>query len=488
LKIEIMNINSIGFRLNLLFLVIVSTLLLGFGLYNYHVTRSEREAGLERQVASSLLRMSTSLPNAIWNFDDVQTAQILHAEMSASFITHIFAMKGDKVLAGVGRDAKGNLQPVTALSGSPPDGWVREADVAQVENGKRNVFAKVRVVVSRAEIVSALRNDLLRMALQIVVLDLAILLALSRGLALIVLRPLRRVGDAIAHIATGEADLTRRLPTGISHEFDYVADGFNTFVARLQTMIESVEGSSNHLAAASSEIARGSFDLSQRTEREAHSLARTASAMLELTHTVHETVQSARDVERMAGEAAKVAQQGGDLVSRVVQTMGAISAASKKIVDIISVIDGIAFQTNILALNAAVEAARAGEQGRGFAVVASEVRALAQRSAGAAKEIKGLIGDSVEQVSGGAKLVSEAGQTMGEIVTSTQSVTGIMSRIVAASCVQSDGIERIGDVMKELERGTQENAALVEQASAATESMRDQTGQLARVVAQFRLR
>ncbi len=485
-----MKINSIGFRLNLLFLVVVSSLLLGFGLYNYTLTRSEREAGLERQVASSLQRMSTSLPNAIWNFDDVQTAQILQAEMSASFITHIFAVKGDKLLAGVGRDAKGAMQPVTTLPtrALQSTDWVREADVAQIENGKRNVFAKVRVHVSRAEIDLALRNDLLRLALQIVVLDLAILFALSRGLALIVLRPLRRVGDAIAQIATGEADLTRRLPTGISHEFDYVADGFNTFAARLQKIIESVQDSSNHLAAASSEIARGGFDLSQRTERDAHSLAHTASAMLELTDTVHQTVQSAREVERMAGEAARVAQQGGDLVARVVETMGAISAASKKIVDIISVIDGIAFQTNILALNAAVEAARAGEQGRGFAVVASEVRALAQRSAGAAKEIKGLIGDSVGQVAGGAKLVSEAGQTMGEIVTSTQSVTSIMGRIVAASCTQSDGIGRIGEVVKELERGTQENAALVEQASAATESMRDQTGQLARVVAQFKLR
>lgn len=233
---------------------------------------------------------------------------------------------------------------------------------------------------------------------------------------------------------------------------------------------------------AAQEIAHGNADLSARTESQASSLEETSSTMEELTSTVKQNADNARQANQLVLSASSVAAKGGDLVSQVVETMGSIKDSSRKIVDIISVIDGIAFQTNILALNAAVEAARAGEQGRGFAVVATEVRNLAQRSASAAKEIKHLIGDSVEKVDAGGKLVDEAGQTMTLIVTSVKQVADIMSEITAASQEQSEGIEQVNQAIAQMDEMTQQNAALVEQASAAAESMQDHASQVAQIM------
>ncbi|WP_373991235.1 methyl-accepting chemotaxis protein [Duganella sp. BuS-21] len=241
------------------------------------------------------------------------------------------------------------------------------------------------------------------------------------------------------------------------------------------------------IASASSEIASGNQDLSARTEQQASSLEETASSMEELTSAVRANNDNARQANQLAQSASAVALQGGAVVSQVVDTMGAINASSRKIVDIIAVIDGIAFQTNILALNAAVEAARAGEQGRGFAVVASEVRTLAQRSASAAREIKELIGTSVEKVEIGSKLVEQAGHTMGEVVASVQRVTDIMAEISTAGDEQSAGIEQINQAVSEMDTVTQQNAALVEQAAAAAEAMQNQAASLERVVSVFRL-
>ncbi len=238
---------------------------------------------------------------------------------------------------------------------------------------------------------------------------------------------------------------------------------------------------------ASAEIATGNADLSSRTESQASSLEETASSMEELTSTVRQNAENARQANQLVVSASDFAVKGGQVVGQVVDTMGSIKESSKKIVDIIGVIDGIAFQTNILALNAAVEAARAGEQGRGFAVVAAEVRNLAQRSAGAAKEIKGLIGDSVEKVDVGSKLVDEAGKTMSEIVGSVKHVADIMNEITAASQEQSSGIEEVNRAIGQMDEMTQQNAALVEQAAAAAESMQEQAVQLAQAVSVFKL-
>jgi methyl-accepting chemotaxis protein len=257
--------------------------------------------------------------------------------------------------------------------------------------------------------------------------------------------------------------------------------------AALASMISQVRSASGTMLEATDEIATGNADLSQRTEEQASSLEETAASMEQLTATVKQNAESARHANELAQSASEIAAKGGSVVGEVVQTMDAINAASRKIVDIISVIDGIAFQTNILALNAAVEAARAGEQGRGFAVVAAEVRSLAQRSAGAAKEIKSLIGDSVDKVDAGSQLVTRAGGTMQEVVAGIRRVTDIMGEIAAASQEQTQGITQVNQALTQMEHVTQQNAALVEEASASAQSVREQAGKLVEVVGVFKI-
>ena len=275
-----------------------------------------------------------------------------------------------------------------------------------------------------------------------------------------------------------------------SSRHDEVGDlvrALGAMTAQLGRSMRTVLDSSESIRTASAEIATGNLDLSTRTEQTAANLQQAAASMEQLTGTVRQSADSARQANQLATSAAEVAARGGSVVSQVVTTMNDINVASKKIADIIGVIDGIAFQTNILALNAAVEAARAGEQGRGFAVVAAEVRSLAQRSAQAAKEIKGLIGASVDKVEGGARLVADAGRTMNEIVSSVQRVSDIIGEITSAAAEQSDGIGQVNASVVQLDRMTQSNAALVEQSAAAAESLNDQAGKLAQVVGTFRL-
>jgi methyl-accepting chemotaxis protein len=278
------------------------------------------------------------------------------------------------------------------------------------------------------------------------------------------------------------ADATKHLG-----DFQRIVEGINATLETIVTPILVVKTATEAINTAAREISAGNADLSQRTEEQAANLEETASSMEELASTVKQNADSAQRASRMAVAASEVAAKGGERVHQVVDTMHAINESSRKIVDIISVIDGIALQTNILALNAAVEAARAGEQGRGFAVVASEVRNLAQRSAAAAKEIKGLISDSVEKVEDGTQLVNEAGQTMEEIVASVREVTDIMAQIAAASAEQSAGIEQVNTAVAQMDEVTQQNAALVEQASAAAESLEEQAERLTETMKQFRL-
>ncbi|MCS4232915.1 methyl-accepting chemotaxis protein [Stenotrophomonas rhizophila] len=284
-----------------------------------------------------------------------------------------------------------------------------------------------------------------------------------------------------------EGDLTVRMHGDFQGVFARMRDDANATVSQLTQIVGQIQASAGSINQAAGEIASGNTDLSRRTEQQAANLEETAASMEELTSTVRQNAEHARQANQLAIGAHGVASQGGEVVGQVVTTMSAIEASSRRIAEIISVIDGIAFQTNILALNAAVEAARAGEQGRGFAVVASEVRTLAQRSAGAAKEIKGLIDDSVASVADGSALVRKAGSTMGEIVASVQRVTDIMAEISAASQEQSAGIEQVNQTVTQMDETTQQNAALVEEATAAARAMEEQATQLADAVAIFRL-
>ncbi len=319
--------------------------------------------------------------------------------------------------------------------------------------------------------------------------SMVLALVLSVVVAMMVARsitaPLRHAVEVARVVAAGV--LNSRIQVRYPDEPDQLLAALQQMNASLQRIVGEVRSGADNIASASSQIAQGNDDLSARTERQASALQQTAAAMEERTSTVRQNSDSARQADQLVQAAAQVAQRGGQVVGEVVQTMASINGSSKKIVEIIGVIDGIAFQTNILALNAAVEAARAGEQGRGFAVVASEVRQLAQRSADAAKEIKQLIGDSVQKVEAGSALVARAGSTMDELVQSVQRVTGIMAEISAASAEQIAGLEQINTAITEMDGTTQQNAALVEQAAAAASSLRTAARKQASVVGVFQL-
>ena len=317
------------------------------------------------------------------------------------------------------------------------------------------------------------------------VLALAVLIPLTTLSVRSITRSLAQARDLAERIAGG--DLSRDTQALNHDEVGQLVTAMGRMQQSLRGLVRQVQDAAGNISTASSEIATGNHDLSQRTEQTAANLEEAASSMEMLTSTVQQSAQASRQASDFASSAAEVAARGGAVVSQVVSTMDQITTSSRKIADITGVIDSIAFQTNILALNAAVEAARAGEQGRGFAVVASEVRSLAQRSAGAAKEIKELIGSSVERVEDGSRLVSQAGQTMTEIVGSVRRVSGIIHEITASAAEQSDNIGHISQSVTQLDQMTQQNAALVEQSTAASESLREQALQLTRAVSQFKL-
>ena len=348
---------------------------------------------------------------------------------------------------------------------------MEDAQSAQSQQDAESAFANTR-------------NFMLIMLLAAVAIGVVAAWIITRGL----IRQLGGEPDYTTKIAGSIAhgDLAIAIDTRTAEKGSLLAE-MNEMRNSLVRIVGQVRRGTETIGTASREIAAGNIDLSSRTELQASSLEKTASAMETLTTTVRQNADHAREANQLAASASDVARKGGDVVSQVVGTMGEINSSANKIADIISVIDGIAFQTNILALNAAVEAARAGEQGRGFAVVASEVRNLAQRSAAAAKEIKTLIGDSVEKVERGSKLVGQAGVTMEEVVASVKRVTDIMGEIASASAEQSAGIEQINMSIIEMDSMTQQNAALVEEAAAAAQSLQDQAGELSRVVSIFRL-
>jgi methyl-accepting chemotaxis protein len=351
---------------------------------------------------------------------------------------------------------------------------ISDFNILMRSNAKANVIAAESAY-------QASKMTMLALSVFSLALGCAIAWALTRSIS----RPLQEAVSIAQNVSAG--DLTSTIVVQRKDELGQLMQALKNMNDNLLRIVGDVRYGTDTIATASTEIASGNLDLSNRTEQQAGSLQETASAMEELTATVKQNAENAMEANKLAETASNIAVKGGAVVSRMVETMASINESSKKVVDIIGVINGIAFQTNILALNASVEAARAGEQGRGFAVVASEVRSLAHRSALAAKEIKELIDNSVSKVDAGAALVDEAGATMGEILDSVKRVTGIMGDISAASREQTIGIEQINNAIAQMDEVTQQNAALVEEASAAAASMQSQTSNLASVVAVFKL-
>ncbi|MDB5758191.1 MAG: methyl-accepting chemotaxis protein [Burkholderia sp.] len=366
-------------------------------------------------------------------------------------------------------DANGKPQPEQMLVYQTNKDWNWTiAGVAFVDEIRREV--------------TTLRNVLLLVG---AIAMLGFAAALSLIVQRVVSRPLGEAKSAAERLAAG--DLTVRLAPASQDEIGQLMNAMNGISSGLATLVTSIRQGTDQVATASAQIAAGNQDLSSRTEHQAGALEETASSMDELTATVKQNADNARQANQLVASASSVAAKGGEVVAQVVSTMDAINDSSRKIVDIISVIDGIAFQTNLLALNAAVEAARAGEQGRGFAVVASEVRSLAQRSGGAARDIKRLIDDSVDKVRTGSSLVGEAGKTMEEVVASVRNVSAIMAEITAASQEQSTGIQEVNQAVLSMDQVTQQNAALVEEAAAAAHSLQDMSATLAEAVSVFKL-
>ncbi|CAG9190747.1 Methyl-accepting chemotaxis protein [Paraburkholderia tropica] len=342
------------------------------------------------------------------------------------------------------------------------------------------------VALDRSEATAGMRSLLTASLIALVVVGVVAALVVGAVTAVSFQR-LSRIRDAMDAISAGEGDLTQRLPATGDDEVAQIARSFNAFMDKLREVMRHIRDASESVRTASDEIAAGNVDLSGRTESAAASLEETAASMEEITATVGQSANAAQQADVTANSASVVASRGGAVINDVVDTMGAIEKASVKIADIIGVIDGIAFQTNILALNAAVEAARAGEQGRGFAVVAGEVRSLAQRSAQAAREIKALIESTVTSVNSGSQLVRRAGETMDEIVANVANVTTIISEVTNAAGEQTRGIQEVNRAVSQLDEMVQQNAALVEQSTAAASALRSQAVRLAEAVGQFRL-
>ncbi|GKT22895.1 methyl-accepting chemotaxis protein [Acidovorax sp. SUPP3334] len=402
---------------------------------------------------------------------------VVHPTAQGKKVLEAYPQAGD-FLATLGAGGEGVVdQALALLPGQGADPWA-----LRMKTGSGwYVVAEVSDHEALAEQRRAMAAIGLVMALAVGVVGAGIFFMVRRGVS----EPLRELTGAVTLVAQG--DLTQAFETRRTDEMGALVREVEGMRQRYLQVLQQVRTAVDSITTASAEIATGNQDLSARTENAASSIAQTAQSMEQLTGTVRQSADAARQANQLAGSAAEVAQRGGRVVGEVVSTMADIDASSRKIADIIGVIDGIAFQTNILALNAAVEAARAGEQGRGFAVVASEVRSLAGRSAEAAKEIKALIGSSVARVEAGTRLVEDAGRTMGEIVGSVQRVGDIIGEITAAASEQSEGIGTVNTAVNQLDQMTQQNAALVEESAAAAQSLRDQAAQLASAVQVFRL-
>jgi methyl-accepting chemotaxis protein len=452
-----------------------------------------------RQLQASIIAVGSNNTNEVERLTGLWKAETQHAAQHAGALA-----QGDPdnaELAALLKAQKDHLQAYVAaiapiaeqLQQARIDGAAALAYAEQAEETVTALMTGADAILKATQARQAAIRDgmaasstfVSNLRLLLVVVTLALVLPLLWLTLQSVCGPLERAVAVAGRIAQG--DLGEPIATAGHDETAALMRSLHGMQEALRTLVGQVRDASDSIRVASTEVAVGNQDLSQRTEQTAGSLQATASSVEQLHTAVTHSAESARQANALASSASGVAERGGAVVAQVVATMDEIHGSSRKIADIIGTIDGIAFQTNILALNAAVEAARAGEQGRGFAVVAGEVRQLAQRSAEAAREIKGLIGASVERVESGARLVSDAGSTMTELVASVQRVTQVMGEITQASGEQSAGLGQVNQSVAELDRMTQQNAALVEQSAAAAESLKDQAARLAALVATFRL-
>ncbi|QSX98820.1 methyl-accepting chemotaxis protein [Janthinobacterium sp. PLB04] len=507
---------SIGVRLGLGFAVILlfSMLITGISVWRLHdvamATRTMMELPLakERYISDwyakidSGVRRTTAIARSsdttlgAYFAEEAKQSSVVSGELQKKIEALISSPEEKELFRLVSEQRKVYLDSRAQVSKLKADGQEAEAEKAfqgifvpgstkylkvvndMLQHQRASIDKTAREI---DEVAKTSRNLLLTLA----VLALGFGVVCAWLLTMGIVRPLRTAVDIARKVADG--DLTAQIDASAKDETGQLLLALKDMNTSLLNIVSEVRTGTDSIATSSTQIAAGNQDLSSRTEEQAGSLEETASSMEELTSTVKQNADNARQANQLAASAAQVAVKGGEVVAQVVGTMESINASSNKIVDIISVIDGIAFQTNILALNAAVEAARAGEQGRGFAVVASEVRNLAQRSASAAKEIKTLIGASVEQVNAGSMLVAQAGSTMNDIVDSVQRVSDIITEITAASSEQSVGIDEINRAIGQMDAVTQQNAALVEESAAAAESMQHQAHNLAQVVSVFKL-
>jgi methyl-accepting chemotaxis protein len=389
-------------------------------------------------------------------------------------------------LASQWSELKGQIEGILGGAVLPRDDPATKASFAKLNAVSAEFLRDIQKLAQDFESKGKASSDTAFYAMAAVfALTIACILIATYAVYALLARPLEQVLKVANAVAAG--DLTYEMDSSSKYEAGQLMHALNGMNCNLKNIVEEVRRGTFAISESAEQIAYGNLELSSRTEQQVSSLQQTSASMNEMTRIAKQNAESAQLANRMAATAFASAQKGGKVVSDVVQTMASINQASKKIVDIIGVIDGIAFQTNILALNAAVEAARAGEQGRGFAVVAAEVRSLAQRSVTAAKEIKQLIANSVERVEAGSKLVDQAGARMGDIETSIQSVSDIMDEITEASRVQTRGIEQMFQAITQIDHGTQQNASLAEESTGASESMRMQANKLARVVSIFKL-
>jgi methyl-accepting chemotaxis protein len=510
---------SIGRRLALGFAVLLAGMIFntGFGIYRLQgsadATRAMMEVPLAKERLISewyrIVYAGIRRTTAIAKSSDTSLAPFFAEDIANStkkaqeLIKKIEALSTDEdkrlmaELGGVRKayvDSRDGINKAKAAGNMEEAAKLMEKDYQPAAKGYEAMLQKLlehqnKEIDNAARQIDEIAAQSRNLQILLAVLTVAFSVAFAWWLATGITGPMRNAVNLARRVADG--DLTGEHGGGSGA---YAKDETGQLLQALQDMhqglvriVSQVRSGTDAITAASGEIASGNLDLSSRTEQQASSLEETASSMEELTSTVRQNADNAREANQMAMAASDVARKGGEAVSDVVGTMQSIDESSRKIVDIIGVIDGIAFQTNILALNAAVEAARAGEQGRGFAVVASEVRNLAQRSAAAARDIKTLIGDSVDKVGAGTRQVAQAGATMQEVVASIERVTVIMGDITHASQEQSAGIDQVNGAITEMDNATQQNAALVEQAAAAAQSMQDQASELAQAVSVFKL-
>jgi len=452
----------------------------------------KERAGVERAVMSNTFARDSFAPGMLRKFGSLVTAQETYANVFISLAT------ADAVQFYEGKMRNSAVAEVATMRQTAFDKSATGGFEIDAVNWFKTITAKINLL---KEVESWLSEDLqtqvnnLQSEAQQNEVFYSILAAIAGFIALfmgfVVARSitgaLNQALAALVDISEGDGDLSQRLDASGKDEIGKLAGAFNTFAGKIESMVAEIKTTAETINTGANEIAAGNTNLSQRTEEQASSLEETASSMEEMTSTVNQNADNAKQANQLGVVAREQAEKGGKVVTKAVEAMSEINSSSKKIADIIGVIDEIAFQTNLLALNAAVEAARAGEQGRGFAVVAGEVRNLAQRSAEAAKEIKGLISDSVEKVDQGSKLVDETGETLSEIVNAVKKVTDIVSEISASSQEQASGIEQVNTAITQMDDMTQQNAALVEEAAAASKAMEDQAQGLAVLVGQFKV-